>query len=383
MEQKKIGIVTIYHKNYNFGAALQAYALQSTIEKLGHTAQIMDIEPVPGEKRNASPNWKDRLVAKVRQKIRAVKYAKEIGLLARRCEKFEQFKKSHIYATDPVLPSKLQVLGDCYDIYIVGSDQVWNPEYWQDAYFLGFVDEGKVKASYAASIGVDDLDGPDAEKLRKGLEDFTYISVREERAREILEESGVKSPVEVLPDPTFLIDSLEWRNISTPLGLPEDYLICCFLGDNGDHREIAKNMAKRMGLSLVMITTSLREMEMNHGIGDMELIEMDPADFLYAIDKASLVLTDSFHVMALSINLNKAFYVLRRDSDLEKRNMNSRIYSLLQQLGLEERLIDKEPTSAEEIAYGAVNEKIDQMRDRAISYIKRMINSQSAGSAQE
>ena len=370
---RKIAIVTIFSGNCNFGASLQAYALQKKAAELGADVRVLNIEfERIKEKRKITP---ERIKRKLDHIFHKIIYWDSVGKLNERCELFNQFKEECI-STYKVKESELKNLADKFDVFVAGSDQIWNPNYWKPAYFLTFVSEEKKKAAYAASIGVSNYSDEEKKYVRKQLESFKAISVREKEGKKILDAMELPQDIQVVLDPTFLLKSVEWDNIVKKVDISYKYILCCFLGDDMECRKTAKNYAKQAGMKLVLLTTSYKELKLNHKIADLELIDIGPREFLYLVKNAEMVFTDSFHVMALSINYRKQFWVFERSDNLENNNMNSRIYSLLKILGLESRLINKDDIDRideELIPYETVEEKIKTEKEKSMLFLRKIV----------
>ena len=197
----KIYIVTC-NNAYNYGAVLQAYALQTYIEKYGHDVKIIDF--YPKNLRKISEKYRKNVIFKI---IRAILYYPDYKKSAK---VFGDFARSFLNLTSPchniVDINNLPLA----DLYIAGSDQIWNPvigNAFEDAYFLN-LNKKINKISYAASIGLKELDNEYISYLKSRLKDFDAISVREEVTNIILNDIGINS-VNVI-DPVYLLSSKEW-----------------------------------------------------------------------------------------------------------------------------------------------------------------------------
>lgn len=367
--------MTIYHDNYNFGAVLQAYALQRILTDMGAEASVLDIRfkqntGACGKRRGALSRIRNKVLRTIQKRF----YAGKIQRLKDRCRKYQSFKEHWIRTTDTVEEDDLRNIGDEFDLYIAGSDQIWNPDYWKGAYFLDFVHEIGRKASYSASIGVSSYNRSQKEYVYEQLKSFSRISVRETDARAILKGLGLEQEIEVVLDPTFLLGPAEWDRLCHKTALPDQYVLCCLLGTGREHRSFAVKLARAEKLKLVMLTTGYQEMLLNSRTGDLELIDVDPGEVLWAIKNARVVLTDSFHIMALSVNYGKQFYVLRRDQDTQQHNMNSRIYSFLKETGLEARLIDSDIVpDLEAIDYRQVEKLLLKRKEESLKFLQSVI----------
>ena len=222
-----------------------------------------------------------------------------------------------------------QINENSIDYYISGSDQVWNPYYEAKEYeFLTFAPKEK-RLSFAASIGVDSIPEEAKWYFKKNLTDMKYISVREERAAEIVRELTGRT-ADVTLDPTLLLDKTDWECIAKkPELYIEDKYICTYF--LGEVPEAVLAFAKEKGLPVYALNS----------LDSPELYILDPAEFLYMIQNASYVLTDSFHAVAFSVKFNKEFYVFDRRED-GVSSMFSRIETITKRFGLENRIQNRD-----------------------------------------
>lgn len=400
-QTKKVGVLTLYHQNVNYGATLQAYALQKKIKEQGFDACVIDFVP--------------RETTFLRRILRLLRDPKRIGralckrlkflkpktitvesefdrLWKRKVDKWECFCHKYIKATNPIAEKKLKKLTDCYDAFVVGSDQVWNPKLCSEAHFLPFEKKGRKKLAYAASISVPHLTKKEKKLFIKWLPDFDYITVREKEGKQLLE-SFLDLHIETVLDPTLLLTADDWNKLSESF-VPQNqvayrtddmnntnedsgYILFAALGTEPSHRKFAMRVAKRTGLKLKILSTTLEEMRANRDMEGDELVDVSPNKYLSLVKNATIVITDSFHCMAFSINFRRNFYVLKRDSDADVINMNSRIYTLLSMLNLDTQLVeanDADKVKLRKDLYNGVDEKLALLRKRSENILCEMLN---------
>ena len=348
MPTPRIGIFTFYTGNY--GAALQAFATQYYLRtRLGLDAAVVRTRPgVPGETRLTRLLLRGGLfrspIAKLRRRLRRTEPqpgASFQARLAERARKFAEFEETQLALDDN--PNRLYReyyrSPPDYDIYLSGSDQVWNPTGFgrcNPVYYLDFVPEGRKRVSYASSFAISEIPARYRREMKRFLARFDSISVRETGGADIVEElTGIRPPVVV--DPTFLLTGEEWRRlIGTGSPAPRDpYILFYRLGTQPGYRQFRDHVLTQTRLHSLTIPTREQDAPCGEGVCDA-----GPFDFVRLIAQAALVVTDSFHAAALSINLGTPFYALLRDDPAKKGNMNSRVHSLLKRLDLTGRLID-------------------------------------------
>ena len=369
----KVGILTLYYENTNYGALLQAYALQKTIENLGYPA-----EQISYALNSGYPN--ERLKEQLKPLIDIYRHLKR-----REWHKCRDPYEKNIYKFADEIPHSKKVtaknissLNKKYDTFVCGSDQVWNPIGWQPTLFLDFVSKGKKKIAYAASVARDYLSDSEIEFVLKYTKDYNALSVREDKSADILNTYQNKKYFEVMPDPTMLLTKDEWKKTAASKLIKEPYIFAYFLGENVTQREQAIQYAEKNRMKIVFIPymqrgkfqwdkEHIQHMYKNAGV----------PEFLSLIQNAELVLTDSYHGCVFSIIFNKKFYVMKRFADNDVNSMNSRIVTLLEAVGLKKRYVeiipelDDNTITQDELIM--VNARLDMLRRKGIKFLKKAL----------
>ena len=230
---KRIGILTLYYQNYNYGGLLQAYALQHTIEGIGGRALQISYALETGYPRYSQIKYRMRKCA-----------AQLIHLIRFRGWEIERLKRSVLFNkfaemiphTRTVNAKNIGDLNGCFDCFVFGSDQIWNPIGWQPILLGSFVSDRKYLMSYAASIARDSLSNGEYDFIGKFLKRFDRISVREISAVNYLNKKFPELNVCLMPDPVFLLSREEWEKVISDYSKDrmynERYILCYFLGRN-------------------------------------------------------------------------------------------------------------------------------------------------------
>ncbi len=320
----RVGILTFLH-NDNYGSSLQAYALQRVIRELGHDCAHLDYMPDRKEKiRNMllSGNSPKLILEGLRK--RSVKAGQE-GARNKSTAIPAFYERRMKLSRKCRNASELRNVSKEYDILVCGSDQIWNPVWLNQAYFLTFVPEGKRKVAYAPSLGIRTLPAAGKiRKIRKWTKGFDAVSVREEEGAELLEKmTGIRA--EVMPDPVCLLSREEWAEIAAPAPSGERYMLCYFIGTNDTYREQVRRISEKTGLRVLEIPVTAEgyhaSFEKLEGIG--------PEEFLGAIQGADCFCTDSFHGLVLGTILGVRTEVLRRYREDDPESKNSRVDNFL------------------------------------------------------
>ncbi len=371
----KIGIITIQGDNY--GATLQAVALNSFLNSKGFNAENLDYNDVNRVKNSLS--FKQKIINDLWTKV-AVKLI--IGNMKK--EKFEAFRKENLKFSKGQWRSKEALAADCpeYDIYMSGSDQIWNPDVMRDDYnyLLAFTPDSAKKIAYASSFGKSKLPDNKKDTYKKYLLRFNSIAVREKSGKDIVNDLLGYEPEQVV-DPTLLLNAEDWSKITKYKPSEEKYILCYYMpGDNivcGAIKKIAEDLSKKTGYKVVNL--GLKEYYKFKSGMDCR-VDAGPADFVNLFLGAEYVVTNSFHGTAFSTNFNKKVYVpINKDLDNTKAR-HIRMVDYLKTIGMDNSII---PVGADgvipdvltiEFDYDKVNANIQNMRKASVEYLLNAIN---------
>lgn len=354
----RIGIIT-YHRAKNLGAMLQCYALQKTIQKYKGECEIIDYRNDRMEESYRVKKIKE--VHSLKEKIKNIlfmKKNKEFEIVRKEFnEKIQKISKE-TYNKDNIIEANQK-----YDLFITGSDQVWNPKlnYNDENYFLDFVTDNKKKNSYAASFGTSELKEEEKKKIKEQLMKFNKISVREKEGQKIVKDL-LNRDCQVVLDPTLLLDKEQWDKLIVPERIvKERYIFVYIVAYTPTLLDFARKLGKEKKCKVICFHTSYQKYR-----GMKNLNKVSPQDFLNYIKNAEAVVTSSFHGLCFAVNLQKEFYY---ELDEGKINNNSRLITLANTLNLEGRRIIAGNCSREEIDYNKVEEKLKKEREKSIKYI--------------
>ena len=378
----KIGIITILKVN-NYGAELQAYATQAILRQLGYDAEIIDYlfykNPESVRTRRSAPLFcvplKKRISEYIYPIVCRLKDAMNRDTLKRREIRFASFHQKNT-AMPPTYKNMDELYNACmdYDVYMTGSDQVWNPGNYTSLlpYFLDFAPKEHRRIAYAASFGVSQIPEYARKVYAKYLQTYNAIGVREKDAVEIVKEVANQKAQWVL-DPTLLLSKEEWLQVSSPMeSSSAPYILLYELTPCRYIHQLAEHVRSLRNWSIVRICKSASKGENDTTV--LNIMDAGPAEFLDLFSKAALVITNSFHGTAFSINFQRPFYTVL---PLRKQN-NSRQRSLLELLGLTQRLLiegDEFPDDTElMIDYGPVNRILEQERMKSVHFLKEAIH---------
>jgi hypothetical protein len=358
----KIGTITIFRVNY--GAVLQAYALQSVLESLGHSAVIIDYGAASY---SACDMFNDWMNAKefILNIFKVLRYRKSIN----RIKRFANFETKNMNVSSIKYFSSEEIERDLseYDAFICGSDQVWRPRKENDVnrvFYLGFVKKTEaIKVSYAPSFGLYCLPKTCRQEIKPWINDITNLSIREETGKTIIERLTGRQATVVL-DPTLLLEKSQWHHIATPAKIDSPYILVYSTSQRGLFSELVKHVKKATGLPVVVLSLlSLNLIPM----ADRVIYDAGPSEFVGLFANAACVCTNSFHGTAFSIIYRKPFWSVPHNV------ANSRIADLLSKLKLSNRQLSGQkefPESPLEIDYTESASLLDKEKRQSIDFLK-------------
>ena len=366
----KVGLIT-YHNTLNYGAALQTYATQRAIGNLGHKCIVIDyVNSVRGKKYNMSSLIHEKM--KHGDIRAAVKMAAGSIFVARRKKVFEKFYNNNLVKTKKEYHSneELMKLNDDFDLFLAGSDQIWNPENngADMAFLLDFVCEKRKTASYASSFGISEIPDELKKDYKDNLSRIKFLSARELQGIELIRELTGRH-AELVLDPVFLLSKADWENLSKVEKKYNQPFIFEYTNRPGQLEQAltALNLdLKKFKIHKISRYISILDLFDKKKIVDYSI---SPERFVANIRDAQLIVTASFHGTALSIIMEKPFIsVLTGDA-----GKDSRIESLLEITGLNGRMVSDKTEKIEllpEIDFTAAKKKLEVHLNNSLAFLK-------------
>lgn len=357
----KVGILT-FHNAINYGAVLQAYALQQFLKKDGYDAEIIDYRN-DYFKKFYSPFYIEKLNLR---KIIYMLYSFRQKM--RRLKQFGKFRSDFLIQSKEIYyPNTISKIDNVYDCIVVGSDQVWNLTLidGDPNYLLPFCKKTR-KITYAASIGLKKIPDEYDDVFAKNIPMFDTISVREKSAVRLLKQYTEKE-IEVSNDPVLLLDKKEWKKvvIDTDYIVKGNYIVVYKINKN-DLYDKAEELSKKTGQPVVVIKP-----DRSCNFDCIKVKGASPQEFVSLFYNAKYIITDSFHGSVFSIIFGKKFIYI---PDVRPDNKNIRIFDLLRKFNLESRVYNN---SIEEI-YNPIDLKsiqgiLDKERKQSADYLRKAI----------
>ncbi len=354
----RIGILT-FQRAINYGAVLQAYALQQTLRSLGHEVWVINYRQPRVERTDRRPFLKGdkwRLLKEFHLRS-FLNFDREKKKTLERRERFDDFLNKYLCLTELCGPENIPD----FDIYIVGSDQVWNssicdgldPVFW-----------GKFKrpdnsrfVSYAASTSVDDLKKQSHLELQNLLKNFSYISVREKETSEYLNKNfTLKNSALTVLDPTLLAKKDIWDMFDNDTYKGHDYVLYFGARSCADYPTVLKDkalsLAKDYGCDLISINFNADS----------------PVDFINKFRYAKAVVTSSFHGVAFSLIFNRPLYAVQYGDEQDARYVN-----VLKSIGAVKMLVGlRYDVHPQEFDYDWINTHLEIIRKKSLKYLQEL-----------
>ena len=370
---KRVGIITI-HKINNYGSVLQSYALQQVCKNLGYETEIIDYNfpnVYHSENKYAMPNDAQPKEPKLLRLLFAGALLCQHKGVARFVHKYLQLS-SRIYSS----PAELLSFLPKYDVYVTGSDQLWNPRHCNGdpAFMLHFAPDEALKISYAASIGTNSIPEELHPLYKKLLVRYKYIGVREKSGVEIIKNVVGKQATMVL-DPTLLLNRDEWDKIASPKRLiKKKYILCYFLNYSFNAfpyvDELAEYMWQQTGYDIVRVARPPHKLKYKH---THYKIGATPEEFLALVRDAEMVLTTSFHGTAFAVNYGKPVFTIVQDRNAG----DNRQVSLMCNLGLDSQVLSIKDSfpSKERFTYNLAESQqcLETLRQESKQYLKNAL----------
>lgn len=367
------------HNVYNYGASLQAYALQQYLLSKNHAVEIIDFRPDFLQNRyNITFISKESKYYNLIQKYPFLKWL--YGPLKNwrmfytygRKQKFDEFTHNYLNLTSTKYhnSNELKINPPLADLYIAGSDQIWNTSVSngkEPAFYLDFGNSKTIRASYAASFGISQVNDDLKPFITDLISKLDFISVREISGHKILSELGF-SNINVAVDPVFLLSNKQWNELAYKAtinyNISEYILLYDFIGDKRIE-QFAKLMSERYNLPIV----SLNDFQKQH-YADINISNAGPIEFLNLIQHSSYVISNSFHATAFSVIFEKEFYVF----PLSNHSNSARMTNFVESLGISSRFA---PTSIanETLNYNFISEKMSTLTAKSKSFLSMVLNS--------
>lgn len=378
---KKILLLTWFQNN-NFGTLLQATSMLNILNSYNDVeCKIMNYNPRPLKKVKTLKNYLkiDLYMMKIRQLYNnwySKKYSKQ---LFEQTETFNEYIKKNIdlYPNKTISnKEELVALNDKFDIFLCGSDQIWNPDSLDVTYLLKWVASDKNKSSYGSSLSSTPIPEKYYELYKESLGGFKNISIRDKKVKKQLEDI-LNRKVKTVVDPVMLLGRNDLlKKCTENFKIENGYCFSYFLGIDTKLRKIFLDYCNRNNLKPISVVgVSKENLKKDIEILDYADWKTDPIKFLDYINNANCVITDSFHATLVAILFHKDFWVFEKDKN--RPAQNNRILELLDSVELQDRWKTNsdniENVSISEEKWSKVDEKIETMRKDSFEYLSKVI----------
>ena len=343
---KKIAIIT-FHQAYNYGAVLQAYALQQTLSTK-YDACILDYRC-----KKIDNDYKTTHPQNIKQVVSRVIFHKFHSDTKKRKIAFDTFSQELLNKSSVFNEQNIIQANQLFDAFITGSDQVWNLDItgndWN--YFLSFAENNK-RFSYAASFGNTlGISESNRMQIKNELLKFRAVRVREKNGADYIQTLSDELSPCLTCDPVFLLSSNDWNNIIPRNRIINgDYIFVYIVAQDTYAIDFAMNLAKRENLKIVIC--QLNKGRYGYLKNTISGMDAGPIEFIGLIKNAKYIVTTSFHAMAFSLIFNKEFYY---ELDHNGTNNNSRLVSLAELFQVQNREITSALFKSEKSDWKKIN----------------------------
>lgn len=371
----KIGGLTWWRNNY--GSILQAYALQQELNSIpGVSYEIINQF---GKKIISFDNLMDKLkTIGVRKTFLRIFWKFCFPKLKNRSAKIQKFTDEKLIVSDrQYSESTISDANIEYDVFVCGSDQIWNPTLTDidSMYWLDFANENKVKFSYAPSIGVTKVSEKEKQAIQKHLSTFKAISCREETGTNLINQILGKQICQTVLDPTLMVDKKTWDEICPDNKYDFPYIFVYMLRGTKQQRKAVEIFAKERNLKIITMPFMESEYTVWYDLkfGDIKVWDAAPDEFIALIRNAKYVFTDSFHSSVFSILYHVPFFTFPK---VGKAQM-SRIIGLQDSLKIDSRTVMEKDdiirVAKKKIDWEMVDALLEDRRKSSQYYIKNVI----------
>lgn len=387
-----IGVITYWDSSDNYGQILQCYALQKYLRGKGHDVFLIKYSPdtsngltVKAFLKFLNPTFVIRKIFTYKKNKRFY-YNEQIlrseNALKNQIRKFEEFRDQYIVSTKKNYKSIVELKENPpkADVYICGSDQVWRDPIEDSnvaGWYLQFGGKNIIRASYAASMGRN-LKNDEKRTFSKYLSQFDYISLREEKTRELCVSLGYKNAITVV-DPTLLLNKENYLQLCSDMHSFSNPYLFCYVLNVETEQDFAgngiKEIAKDLGLQMRMVVSSgyVQARDLVKGItNEMATIP----EWIKLIYDSEITVTTSFHGVAFCIILRKDFYYIPLKNKYSEGN--DRVINLLQKLNLSDRILAETSMLSDykkrRIKWGKVSEKLELIKKESIDFIDKLLD---------
>ena len=383
MDNKRVAIQTCFIDNY--GACLQAYAIQKEVNKaLGYEGSLI----LPFDRYvwfRAFDSNKDKL----KTFLKKIKYFRNKSFKnnAKIHRNFEKFRNKFLIFDNRKLTRNYKYfyeLNNTFDSFVCGSDVIWNPTFrkenlWYD--MLRFAEDDKKIVAYAPSFGISRFPEELCDEAKEHLSRFTSLSCREDEGVKIIKDQFGLSAEHVL-DPTLLLSKDEWSLLTkkSKVKAKKDYMVIYMFDDMPLEKIVNKILEEtNYDIYLFPFGNVKNYIFKNKRIHNACRVS-GPIEFVYLIGHAKLILANSLHALAFSINMNTPFVIFNRDELDEEHSINSRMRSMTRMFKFENRIVkfsnffDSQISDYTQMNFDESNSILLKQREFSKMYLKDSIN---------
>jgi len=362
----KIGILT-WHDSTNYGSALQAYALHYYLCSHGIDATIIHYIPKWLRGDYMQMPWS---TITFRQKFKRLLKNGMIPLyylfphyLKKVINPFFPFYYYQCRMTSACIEGSLNQTCKNFSTIIVGSDQIWNPNALDTIFLLPNISNNVDKISYAASIGSKEIPEKMIRLYKDSLKSFKSISVREEEGHNLLKSMGLLSEVHI--DPTMLLNATHYRSLEKKVtSIRRPFAFCYFLSSDREYKVQIQKYIQANNIEAIGISANIEDYKWMK-----EITQVGPQEWLWLVDNADVVFTNSYHATIFSLIFHKPFFTFVRFRQNDPICQNSRLEQLDRYFDIADYYVEGDIPDISPYLFSKFDEKLIVLRHKAEEYL--------------
>lgn len=363
----KISLITM-HRVPNYGSVLQTYATSKILNDLGHSVEVIDYIPrrlLLSRTIISEALYKNRLMLPLNLLYSILVNVPKLSMYNKFLHKYLKISKVKYHEIEDL---KNQIPDG--DVFISGSDQVWNTFYdgfIDPSFFLDFVPTNKKRIAYASSFGKSEVEDEEFDVVKKYINKYDFLSVRESSGVEIIKKMG-RHDVEHVLDPTFLLSKDQWSELYSNKVYKDKYILMYTVNkDEGRLMKLVQEIADAKNLKIYYLHNGLK------GLKGCDKIfrNQTPEQFLSLFSQADYIVATSFHGTAFALNFNKPFI------SVLPQKFRARVESILDLTGLKNRMIVNDFSLEKALApidFTQANSRLMHERLKSIKYLESCLS---------
>lgn len=370
----KIGIISRFQDCNDCGEILQYYALQEAIKSLGNTVEIIDYSCFCEPIETPTEPFFHKIERKIYQKLKK----SNINYFSK--ENLTSFSRRNLHISRHYNKGTIIYANNEYDGFVCGCDQIWNPDYFDSNLYLAFADKSKTRISYASGFGNGSISVTVLRKVEPLIKSLSAVSVEQRNIAETLHTNGVDVCKAI--NPILLWNESFWDSIiSGKEDSKQKYVLCYFTEDSDSNQKQIKSITKSKKIKTILIEGEKNSRTKEYNYADEILYDVSPERLIGLIKRSSFVISDSFHICALSTIYNVPFFVFESSFDNNPKGNKLMLLDFIDMLEMKSHIV-KNPGKIQSMLaqkFSINNFLLEEMREKSWDYLKSSLSTNAEG----